>query len=118
MVRITDRSYSKGYTLIPLLNRQAKMDKKYIWKYEKIKINLVSWEIRILEYGLLFSKKQCVFSLIILGISVDWLGRNIYWTDSTERSINVGSLDGRYKKTLFSNKVNNPRGIVCHPYKG
>ena len=72
-------------------------------------------------YGILKIYKYIItvsFPSFKIGLSVDWLGRNIYWTDSTDRSINVGDLDGRYKKTLFSSKVNNPRGIVCHPYKG
>lgn len=60
------------------------------------------------------------------GISVDWINRNLYWTDLTYERIEVSTLDGLYRKTLFDKDdksagvkiLNNPKGIAVHPTKG
>lgn len=52
------------------------------------------------------------------GIAVDWLGRNLYWTDVDLHEVSVAKLNGSFKKTLFSENVNNPRAIVLHPLQG
>ena len=52
------------------------------------------------------------------GIAVDWLGRNLYWTDSDRREVAVAMLNGSFKKVLFSKDVARPRAIVLHPLKG
>jgi len=52
------------------------------------------------------------------GITVDWLGRNIFWTDNGNDNIQVSRLDGKLKKILHSDKITNPRPIVCNPYTG
>lgn len=45
------------------------------------------------------------------------MSRNIYWTDSTKRTIEVANLETNLRKTLFSTHLNNPRGIAVHPMK-
>jgi hypothetical protein len=35
------------------------------------------------------------------GISVDWISRNIYFTDSEARTIEVASLNGQHRKVLI-----------------
>lgn len=52
------------------------------------------------------------------GISIDFVSRNIYWTDSELDIIQVANLDGTNKKTLISDDLVNPRAIVADPYKG
>lgn len=52
------------------------------------------------------------------GVAIDWTGRNIYWTDSLERKINVAKINGSWTRTLFSEGLVNPRGIVVHPGMG
>ena len=52
------------------------------------------------------------------GIAVDWLSRNIYWTDSGLDRIEVSRLDGKDRKTLFDTDLVNPRGIVVDAPNG
>merc|ERR1739848_263324 len=52
------------------------------------------------------------------GIAVDWLGRNLFWTDSKSKSIRVANLGSPYRKVLFNTGIHRPRGIVCHPMLG
>ncbi|GBP55566.1 Nidogen-1 [Eumeta japonica] len=53
------------------------------------------------------------------GLAIDWVSRNIYWTDSKLLSIEVANLDTKVKKTLFSDiGMSNPRGIAVHPQRG
>uniref|UniRef100_A0A3P8PJI2 EGF-like domain-containing protein n=1 Tax=Astatotilapia calliptera TaxID=8154 RepID=A0A3P8PJI2_ASTCA len=62
--------------------------------------------------------KQAVFSsglMVTESIAVDWVGRNLYWTDSVMENIEVSTLDGRYRKVLMSRNITNPRGLVLDP---
>lgn len=55
------------------------------------------------------------------GISVDWIGRNIYWTDARTigtPEIAVARLNGQYRKTLLTNELRSPRALSVHPVKG
>lgn len=52
------------------------------------------------------------------GISIDWISRNLYWTDSAKRTIEVANLETKLRKTLYNTGINNPRGIAVHPMKG
>ncbi|XP_053722161.1 low-density lipoprotein receptor-related protein 2 [Synchiropus splendidus] len=48
-------------------------------------------------------------------IAVDWVARNIYWTDSVNQNIEVSTMDGRFRKVLVSKNVTSPRGLVLDP---
>ncbi|KAJ3607378.1 hypothetical protein NHX12_024429, partial [Muraenolepis orangiensis] len=48
-------------------------------------------------------------------IAVDWVGRNLYWTDSVMENIEVSTLDGAFRKVLLSKNVTSPRGLVLDP---
>lgn len=48
-------------------------------------------------------------------IAVDWVARNLYWTDSVTENIEVSTLDGAFRKVLLSENVTSPRGLVLDP---
>lgn len=48
-------------------------------------------------------------------IAVDWVGRNLYWTDYILETIEVSKLDGTHRTVLISANVTNPRGLVLDP---
>jgi nidogen (entactin) len=52
------------------------------------------------------------------GISIDWVSRNIYWTDSTKDTLEVANLDSKRRKVIVSEGLVNPRGVAVHPASG
>ena len=46
---------------------------------------------------------------------MDWVGRNLYWTDYVLETIEVSKLDGSHRAVLVSQNVTNPRGLVLDP---
>ncbi|XP_055493679.1 LOW QUALITY PROTEIN: low-density lipoprotein receptor-related protein 2a [Leucoraja erinacea] len=52
------------------------------------------------------------------GIAVDWVGKHIYWTDSSTNRIEVAELDGRYRKWLVSSQLQQPAAISVNPKLG
>lgn len=52
------------------------------------------------------------------GVAVDWLSRNLYWTDAHFDRIEVAKLDGSDRKTLFDHEIYDPRAIVVDPTRG
>ena len=53
------------------------------------------------------------------GLTVDWSSSNLYWTDTSVRSIEVAKADGRYRKTLLKFDADTrPTGIVADPVNG
>lgn len=48
-------------------------------------------------------------------IAVDWVARNLYWTDSVMENIEVSTLDGRFRKVLLTKNITRPRGLVLDP---
>ncbi|XP_044762088.1 low-density lipoprotein receptor-related protein 2 [Coccinella septempunctata] len=51
------------------------------------------------------------------GISIDWVGRKIYWLDRHSKNLDVAELDGTKRKTLKSG-IPDPRAIIVHPGTG
>jgi len=52
------------------------------------------------------------------GLACDWIGRKLYWTDSGIKRIEVSDLDGRMRKVLFWDKLDQPRAIIVYPHRG
>ena len=52
------------------------------------------------------------------GVAVDWVARNIYWTDTGTDHIEVARLNGSYRKVVISEELLEPRAIVVDPLDG
>lgn len=52
------------------------------------------------------------------GIAVDWVARNIYWTDTGTDRIEVARLNGTSRKVLISEALDEPRAITVDPVEG
>ena len=52
------------------------------------------------------------------GISVDWVGKKIYWSDGGYNMIEVAEFDGSNRLTLFSTDLDDPRAIAVDPLSG
>uniref|UniRef100_A0A0K0FI56 Low-density lipoprotein receptor-related protein (inferred by orthology to a C. elegans protein) n=1 Tax=Strongyloides venezuelensis TaxID=75913 RepID=A0A0K0FI56_STRVS len=52
------------------------------------------------------------------GIAIDWIGRNLYWVDSSLNTIEVANLDKEGARAiLIHENVDQPRGIALDPRK-
>ena len=50
------------------------------------------------------------------GVALDWVARNVYWTDSGKKTVEVARIDDpSVRRVLFDEQVKNPRGIAIHP---
>lgn len=73
---------------------------------------------RVVSDVFFFPLMSQVFSsglMVPESIAVDWVARNLYWTDSVMQNIEVSTLDGAYRKVLLSKNVTSPRGLVLDP---
>lgn len=52
------------------------------------------------------------------GLAVDWVARNLYWTDTGRNTIEASRLDGSCRKVLINNSLDEPRAIAVFPRKG
>uniref|UniRef100_A0A8C2D948 Low density lipoprotein receptor-related protein 6 n=1 Tax=Cyprinus carpio TaxID=7962 RepID=A0A8C2D948_CYPCA len=52
------------------------------------------------------------------GIAVDWIARNLYWTDTGTDRIEVTRLNGSMRKILISEELDEPRAIALDPVAG
>lgn len=51
------------------------------------------------------------------GLAIDWLNREVYWTDSGYDKIVAVNLDTKEVRTVASENLVNPRGIAVNPYR-
>lgn len=52
------------------------------------------------------------------GIAIDWIGRNLYWTDTGMDRIEVVRLNGSARKVLIADQLDEPRAICLDPQSG
>jgi low density lipoprotein receptor-related protein 5/6 len=52
------------------------------------------------------------------GIAVDWIGRNLYWSDTGTDRIEVSRLNGTSRRVLVSENLDEPRAIAVDPGEG
>ena len=52
------------------------------------------------------------------GLAIDWLARNLYWTDTGTDRIEVCRLDGTYRRVLINENLGEPRAIAVAPSLG
>lgn len=52
------------------------------------------------------------------GLACDWLTKKIYWSDGDTNRIEVASLDGKYRKVLYWEDIDQPRAIALSPMDG
>ena len=51
-------------------------------------------------------------------VSVDWIGRKVYWTDFDLRKIEVMDMNGGNRKIIVQISVDNPMFITVDPTTG
>lgn len=50
------------------------------------------------------------------GLTIDWINRKIYWTDSGFKQIMAADLsNGSHISVIANSSLINPRGIAVHP---
>ncbi|XP_045101280.1 nidogen-like [Portunus trituberculatus] len=51
-------------------------------------------------------------------VAVDWISKNVYWTDSANDVVSVASIKDGKQRTIIKEGLVNPRGIAVHPGLG
>ncbi|XP_019628305.1 PREDICTED: uncharacterized protein LOC109472881 isoform X1 [Branchiostoma belcheri] len=51
-------------------------------------------------------------------LAVDWIGDNLFWTDTGRRVIEMSKLDGSHRRTFLSVDLDKPRGLAVDPING
>jgi len=52
------------------------------------------------------------------GLACDWLTKKLYWTDGDTNRIEVATLDGKLRKVLYWEDIDQPRAIALVPMDG
>ena len=52
------------------------------------------------------------------GVAVDWVARNLCWTDTGTDRIEVSRLNGMSRKVLISENLDEPQAITLDPTNG
>ena len=85
------------------------------FKYDKSHCNVIE---NLLSFGvdeLTVARAEVKFPE---GIAVDWIGRNLYWSDTGTDRIEVCHLNGSSRRVLVSENLDEPRAVVVDPGEG
>lgn len=52
------------------------------------------------------------------GLACDWLTKKLYWSDSDTNRIEVSQFDGKNRKVLFWDDLDQPRALTLVPQRG
>ena len=52
------------------------------------------------------------------GIAIDWISKDIFWTDTTNNRIEMAKVDGSDRNILFDRDIDKPRGIAVDSVNG
>lgn len=52
------------------------------------------------------------------GIAVDWIYKNLYWSDLSTKTISVSNFNGTKQKVLFSRGLKEPASVAVDPLSG
>ena len=52
------------------------------------------------------------------GLTIDFAGRQLYWTSETNNTVEVSKLDGSYRKILIRWHLDNPRDVIVDSVSG
>ena len=52
------------------------------------------------------------------GLAVEWIAKNLYWTDSKHQRIEVSRLNGQHRKMLIWKDLWEPRELTLDPVAG
>ncbi|XP_053103643.1 low-density lipoprotein receptor-related protein 8 isoform X2 [Hemicordylus capensis] len=118
-IDLVKRDYSR---IIPMLKNVVALD-------VEVATNRIYW--CDLFYGKIYSayidKASDTAEQVVLidsqlnlpeGLAMDWIHKNIYWTDSGNKTISVATVDGSKRRTLFSTNLSEPRAIAVDPTRG
>ena len=111
-VRIDCAVLLKGNAKNKLLNFSTELE---FFKYDKSHCNVIE---NLLSFGvdeLTVARAEVKFPE---GIAVDWIGRNLYWSDTGTDRIEVCHLNGSSRRVLVSENLDKPRAVVVDPGEG
>ena len=52
------------------------------------------------------------------GLAVDWIAKNLYWTDSKHQRLEVARLNGQHRKILIWRDLWEPGELAVNPVSG
>ncbi len=52
------------------------------------------------------------------GVAVDWIGKRLYWTDSSRLTIESSQFNGSQPRTVIHEDAEEPRTLAINPVSG